>query len=144
MKIKMGYVSNSSSSSFLVKRNYEDKGITCLKLNTQQILSLKEDYPQIDQTEELYLTEYLYDITKIVSEMEKKDIVSEYDQGGHFGPYDEEYYNKYGYKLFLKKQHDVCKQMTFNKFVKEYKNNGLPSEVLVKYTPDGVFLKYVY
>ena len=32
----------------------------------------------------------------------------------------------------------------FNKFVKEYKNNGLPSEVLVKYTPDGVFLKYVY
>ena len=76
--------------------------------------------------------------------MEKKDIVSEYDQGGHFGPYDEEYYNKYGYKLFLKKQHDVCKQMTFNKFVKEYKNNGLPSEVLVKYTPDGVFLKYVY
>lgn len=135
----MGYVSNSSSSSFLVKRNYEDKGITCLKLNPQQILSLKEDYPQIDQTEELYLTEYLCDITK----MEKKDIVSEYDQGGHFGPYDEEYYNQYGYKLYLKKQHDVCKQMTFNKFVKDYKNSGFSQEVLVKYTPDGVFLKYV-
>ena len=136
MKIRNGYVSNSSSSSFLIKKNYDT--ISCLKLTPQQIHLLKEDYPQIDQTEEIYLTEYLYDF-----EIEATDIICCYDQGGHFGPYCEEYYNQYGYKLYLKKQHDVCKQMTFNKFVKDYKNSGLSKEVLVKYTPDGVFLKYV-
>lgn len=153
MKIRSNYVSNSSSSSFIVSQDLTDKGIACIKLSKEQ-LELINGFETIngkicfDLTKDFYLTQFISDC-----EDEKYNIINNIEHvvymSGSLGeePYDEDYFNEYitknGYSVYLDKQHDTAKQMTFNKFATEYKKSGLPKTVIVKYQEDGIFLKYV-
>ena len=140
MKIRDGYVSNSSSSSYLVKKDCTEKGLLCLKLTKQQIQLLRKDFSQVSDIDQVYLTQYTYDCYPY---LEEEEVICVYDQGGHFGPYSQQYFNKYDYKIYLQKKHDKVKQMTFKQFTKQYMKEEMPYNVLVQYKEDGVFLRYV-
>ena len=152
MKIRKGYVSNSSSSSFIVAQDLTDKGIACLKLSQAQkeLINGSVIYDEkiwLDVNKDFYLTEFICDDEK------KYDIIDGvehvfYQEGQLCGePRNPDYCNEYnlGYNsVYLLKKHDVAKQMTFNQFVNKYRKSDLPKEVIVKFEDDGVKLTYVY
>ena len=77
MKIRSNYVSNSSSSSFIVTKDLNNKGISCLKLNEKQLELLRgwkcweEDKESFEpkENQEYYLTEYISDCDDQWSEL---------------------------------------------------------------------------
>lgn len=152
MKIRKGFVSNSSSSSFIVAKDLTDKGVSCLKLSQAQkeLINgsvLYDEKIWLDVNKDFYLTEFIGD------DEEKNEAINSvehfmYQEGQLCGePREESYYNEYrvGYSsVYLLKNHDVAKQMTFNQFVNKYRKSDLPKEVIVKYEDDGVKLMYVY
>lgn len=147
MKIRTCFVSNSSSSSFIVSDNLESKGIACLKLSPEQkkLLQAAGYLKGKDLEKDYWLTEFLGDERDYapIEAVEHEDYVE--GDLGEF-PRCEEYYNEYevgGRSVFLMKEHDDARQMYFREFVKQYKNAGLPLEVIVRYESDGVKLIYV-
>ena len=154
MKIRSNYVSNSSSSSFIVTKDFTNSGITCLKLNKKQLELMKgyklwtEDKESFEpkENQDYYLTEYLSDCDKRWEKLKEMKDAFEYSCGGHGGPYDEDMFNEYncdfGY-VYLMKIHDEAKQMSFNKFVKKFKEDYGNSDVIVKYDENGINLKVV-
>ena len=156
MKIRAGYVSNSSSSSFLCREDTSRFRIACIKLTVDQIKAMKAIYDwdgkilhELDPNREYYITEYVADYEDKYYELkESSAYIGEYDNGGHGGPYDEDMYNEYqnewGESIYIKKSDDVAEQMSFSKFCKKYKEAGHPTDVIVKYETDGVTLKWVY
>ena len=93
MKVRSGFVSNSSSSSFIIigvgntpsKFDYvELKGK--MKLNIIEAMDLK-----IENDAEIFLTEYVSDGYDEDYPIESNKVI-EYDNGGHTGPYDEDNY----------------------------------------------------
>ena len=156
MKIRSGFVSNSSSSSFIVTEDLSKKmGISCLELNSEQIELLTgyrmwEDDVETFNPEtgkKYYLTEFVSDSRDEWGTI-KHDIgySFEYQSGGHWGPYDEENYNEYpigGNSVWLRKEHDVAKQMTFGNFINDFLENYGNREVIVKYEGDGIKLTII-
>ena len=104
MKIRICYVSNSSSASFLVSEDLTSKGIACLKLTQAQKEMLNGSLIQdgevkvgINLTKDLYLTEFVSDCDD-----KKWDIIESvehmvYENGQMCGePYsDDDVYNEY-------------------------------------------------
>ena len=109
MKVRSGFVSNSSSSSFIIigvgntpsKFDYvELKGK--MKQNVIKAMNLK-----IENNAEIFLTEYVSDCIDEDYPIESNKII-EYDNGGHGGPYDEDDYvclDDMFDNVWLKKEH---------------------------------------
>lgn len=156
MKIRNGYVSNSSSSSFLVSEDLTKKGIACLKLTQAQKEVLNGAYIQNGETKiginldkDIYLTEFVFD-----GDDRKWETVTSvehmvYESGQMCGePYsDDDVYNEYqidgDHSVYLRKEHDEAKQMKFSKFAKEFKKAYSDMDVIVIYGDDKVTLKFV-
>ena len=153
MKYRNLFVSNSSSSSFIVSEDVSEYGICCMELSKEQI-ELIEGYPSLDgeihfnlqSGKKYYLTQFLADCNSRYDKIKELEHVF-YNEGElNEEPRCEEYYNEYktGWNsVYLLKEHDVAKQMSFNKFINEYRKSYLPREVIVKYENDGVKLIYV-
>lgn len=151
MKARNGYVSNSSSSSFIVKEDVSNLGISCIKLNKKQLELLKgfkqweDDAESFEPVEnqDYYLTEYIADCCDDWGKVRDMEGAFEYSAGGHGGPYDEEDFNEYVCNfgsVYLRKEHDEAKQMSFNKFAKSFKTDYGNIDVLVKYEKDSIVL----
>ena len=84
MKQRSGFVSNSSSSSFIVFEDLSSRGIPCLKLNDEQMKRIDgfqyfEDYPVIHfEGRQGYLTKFItgyYDSeNEILESVEKHQV----------------------------------------------------------------------
>ena len=155
MKVRLNYVSNSSSTSFLVSEDLTSKGIACIKLTRAQkellngsLINDKEERIGINIDKDLYLTEFVSDCDD-----EKWDIVTSveripYESGALGGePYSEEYYNEYQIdgdrSVYIRKEHDEAKQMKFSKFAREFKKAYSDIDVIVKYDEKGIHLTLV-
>ena len=152
MKIRNGYVSNSSSSSYIVDTDLNNKGIACLELTEQQkklingFKSFIDETIEIDVNKPYYLTEYIYG-DKQYDEIKKVKHMF-YDQGELNGsPRNEEYYNEYQYdftSVYLRKEHDIAKQMSFNKFVQQFKKDFGNIDIRVKYQGNNIILTRIF
>lgn len=154
MKIRTSYVSNSSSSSFIVCKDLSDKGISCLKLNDEQKklingTSVYDEVIKLDLSKDFWLTQFIGGCD------DKYDIIAEIDhilyQEGQLNetPRNEDFYNEYqngsfGESVYILKRHDTAKQMNISKFAREHKKMDLPQDFLVKYEEDGIKLIYVW
>ena len=150
----MNYVSNSSSSSFIVTKDLTLKGINCLKLSEEQkkLIDGYKNYDEqisINPEQDYWLTQFISDCSSLYDNIH--DVNHVYYQEGQLNetPRNEDFYNEYqisefGESVFLLKQHDVAKQMSLSKFVTEYKKTELPRQFLVKYEDDGIKLIYVW
>ena len=143
MKVRTNYVSNSSSCSWIVRKDLSEFGIGCIKLTIEQ-LNLIKGYPDwdnnmfdFDENKEYWLTEFISDCYEHKYEIAKDNSVFHYDGGGHHGPYDEDCYNEYilddGSSVWIRKEHDVAKEMTINKFANSIKKEYGNCNVLVEY-----------
>lgn len=102
MKIRNGYVSNSSSSSFLISKENIDKipgRFSYVKLDNEIIEAIKNNFVDwegkkldLSGSDEWYLTQFISDSFEEYSEISKIGVY--FMSGGHGGPYgdDNEYY----------------------------------------------------
>lgn len=102
MKIRTGFVSNSSSSSYIIthtgKNNwyYDDSDLYLLSLQEKVLIN---EIPADRKNETFYLTKYISDCDDVPD-----DTVC-YADGGHGGPYDEENYVEVRPRFWLRKEH---------------------------------------
>ena len=92
------------------------------------------------------VTEFISDCDERWGEIRDMDGAFEYASGGHGGPYDEEDYNEYSGEfasVWLHKEHDVAKQMSFGQFVCDFLADFGNSDVIVKYEKDSIVLMRV-
>lgn len=151
MKVRNGYVSNSSSSSFIVKEDLSNKGISCLKLTNEQLKLLEGYKPWGDENkifhaesgQDYYLTEFIPNYEKNWNEVFNMDSSFEYASGNYKEPYDENEYNEYCgefHSVWLRKEHDVAKQMSFGQFVCDFLDKYGNDDVIAKYEKDSIVL----
>lgn len=150
MKIRLCYVSNSSSCSWIVRQDLTQMGINCLKLNIEQKKKLFDSgyIKKEDIESDLYLTQYISECSSKYSIINNIDHI-EYEEGQlNETPRWEELYNEYQVNgwdnsVYLAKQHDNAKQMTLKQFIKYYKDSNLPKQFIVDHTDDGFTFKYI-
>ena len=152
MKIRNGYVSNSSSSSYIINKDLSQFGISCIKLTKEQMMLIHDNptdniinFSNYDV--DCYLTQFIYKDNQY-EEIKKVEHVLYQEGQMNCKPREEDLYDEYtfefGDSVYILKQHDIAKKMTLNEFVKEYKKTDLPKEFLVKYEEDGIKLKYIW
>lgn len=116
MKIRSGFVSNSSSSSYLVLRDLSEIGIKCVKLTPSQISYIRERYKKeidsngfsfiskeqldfVNSHDNIWITQFINDCTSTFEKIEDKEIIKESEKSFYFegdlseSPRDEEYFN---------------------------------------------------
>ena len=104
MKVRTGFVSNSSSSSYIITQKGKDSWYydhSDLYLLSREEKMRIEQIPADRKTETLYLTKHVNDCDEI-----PKGTI-EYVDGGHGGPYDEENYVEVKSHIWLRKEHVV-------------------------------------
>ena len=122
MKTRAGFVSNSSSSSFIVVGDSSiiPSGINSVELTTEQKIAMAKDgvIKDIDTLKtKCYLTEFMSDAGDMYYELKysdgdsddpnkEKPQVIEYADGGHGGPYSEEWYTELDDEVWIKKEHN--------------------------------------
>jgi len=154
MKIRSNYVSNSSSSSFIVEKDLTSKGLPCLQLTEEQKKRINGskflgEIIELDLTKNYWLTPYIYDGNDRYDETIKTANAIEYDNGEMSEtPYNDIYYNKYvidgDISIFIKKEDDEAVQMKFSKFVKMIeKDYGSDIQVVVDYKQNCIELRFV-
>ena len=121
MKIRTGFVSNSSSQSFVVVDHPLPNGIAYKRLNDKYAkIALKRATKNIERyikyapdkvaedkkiqffekvireinKHDVFLTEFLSDAGDFYGEVYNIETAAEYTHGGHSGPYNEEYFVK--------------------------------------------------
>ena len=121
MKIRSSYVSNSSSSSFIITKDLNNKGLICLKLSKEQIklingsvVDIGYQYPkeiELDLAKDYWLTEFIqYDDEKYDKIMMEKHYIIYCDGTTYCTPYDPKNFNEYTINsdssVYIKKEHD--------------------------------------
>jgi hypothetical protein len=154
MKIRSNYVSNSSSSSFIIEEDLSSEGINCLKLSQEQKELINGynsfgDIIKLDIEKDYYLTQFISDCANIYDKV--IDIPHIFYQEGQLSeePRMEDFYNEYqigefSESVYILKEHDVPKQMSLNKFYREHKKTELAQDFIVKYESDGIKLIYIW
>lgn len=156
MKIRTNYVSNSSSSSFVVFEDLTSLGIACLKLTKKQakkvLDSIKYDKHissevfESDYNTDVYLTEYICDCCgdKWDKLIDNRHLF--YDEGEmQEEPRESDYYNEYRLGLssvWLSKEHDKNKQLTKEETAKLIKEQAIANNFIVEYQSNGIFLRF--
>lgn len=148
MKIRSNYVSNSSSSSFIVTKDLTNEGIACLKLTQAQKEKINGStiYDKtigLDLNKDFWLTQFISDCNDRkfdIIESVEHILYSEGDLGEECR--NDTYYNEYQIdgdtSVYILKEHDEIKQIKFKEFVKNFKEQfGKDADVLVEYTEDG-------
>jgi len=116
MKIRNGFVSNSSASSFIISDAlYLSKlsldGYSFIKLDEEQIVKISQSIKDVLATDkDLYLTEYVSDGGDLFYEL--RDNCITYDEGNHGNPYDSENFDTFivlGRQVWIKKKHNISK-----------------------------------
>ena len=152
MKIRNGYISNSSSSSYIVNKDLSQFGISCIKLTKEQMMLIHDNPTNniinfANYDVDCYLTQFVYSDSQY-EEIKKVEHILYQEGQMNCEPREEDLYNEYasefGYSVYILKQHDIAKKMTLNEFVKEYKKTDLPKQFLIKYEKDGIKLKYIW
>lgn len=96
MKIRIGFVSNSSSSSFLI-RGGVNIPVNKVKLTSKQIAALASNRPELQEflsKGDIYLTQYIPDTSEANEQIHKLDSQDArvYDFGSWDGPYEQDTY----------------------------------------------------
>jgi hypothetical protein len=105
MKLRTNYVSNSSSSSFIVNCDLTDKGIYCYALRPNQLASISETINgvQLDADRTWYLTESVTDCNygTWIDAREGTDYYEYVDLALGGEPYDEEHFIEVADRVWL-------------------------------------------
>lgn len=156
MKIRNGYVSNSSSSSFIVTKDLTNEGILCYKLTEaqKQLINGSKNIDgviiNLDLNKDFWLTQYIFEGYDYKIDLIKSIEHVFYGEGEMSEqPYNKELFNEYKIdgdtSVYLMKQHDEAEQMKFSKFIKQFnKTFSKDTQVIVKYEKNGdITLKIV-
>ena len=122
MKTRIGFVSNSSSSSFIILNDESiiPKGVTYAELTVAQKKRLVSAgfITKSDIKDKVFLTEFIsdcrdidddsfytdeYEVTEFGKSKKLKDNVKEYHNGGHGCPYEEDNYDEIAERVYIEK-----------------------------------------
>lgn len=149
MKIRTNFVSNSSSSSFIVKQGlWTDKHV-CMRLSEEQLKKLEgysDDYEgknkfHAEEGVAYFLTPFISDCSNEYETIPKDAF--RYSDGSWNIPYDDREFNSYpmgDVNVYIRKEHDVAEQMAFGQFIRDFLEEYGNSDVIVQHEADGIKL----
>lgn len=136
MKKRISFVSNSSSSSFIIIDKIP-KNVNYVQLTDEKVLSKIAKDLEIEKLEgNIYLTQFIADCTDLYEDFHKElgSKLYSYQEGGCGGwPYDEEDYVEIGDEVFLLKEHSEDFKVSREDFLAYFaylavKHLGVPSD----------------
>ena len=113
MKTRKGFVSNSSSSSYIIigDNSWLPSGFDFVALNEKQKRKLVGQGFIDTLDEKVTLTQFISDCCDAFYDGQKDTdaLVIEYQYGGHGGPYDESYYDEIADNVWMRTEGEYIK-----------------------------------